>query len=78
MIFARSLKSVYKHAPLGMHGYDRFDQDMQATFIAAGPNFKKGVSAKAIEMSKSTALSPGRSVLSPRKPMAILPALSIL
>ena len=49
MIFARGLKSVYKHAPLGMHGYDRFDQDMQATFIAAGPNFKKGVSAKQIE-----------------------------
>jgi len=32
-----------------MHGYDRFAQDMQATFIAAGPNFKQGVKAKAIE-----------------------------
>ncbi len=49
MIFARSFKSVYKHAPTGMHGYDRFDQDMQATFIAAGPNFKKGVKADAFE-----------------------------
>jgi len=49
MIFARSLKSVYRHSPVGMHGYDRFAQDMQATFIAAGPNFKKGVKAKAIE-----------------------------
>jgi len=49
MIFARSLTSVYKYPATGMHGYDRFDQDMQATFIAAGPNFKKGVTAKAFE-----------------------------
>lgn len=49
MIFARSLTSVYKYPATGMHGYDRFAQDMQATFIAAGPNFKKGVKAKAFE-----------------------------
>ena len=49
MIFARTLTSTYKYPATGMHGYDRFDQDMQATFIAAGPNFKKGVRAKAIE-----------------------------
>ncbi len=49
MIFVRTMKSTYKYPATGMHGYDRFDQDMQATFIAAGPNFKKGVKAKAIE-----------------------------
>jgi len=49
MIFARSLTSTYKYPAKGMHGYDRFAQDMQATFIAAGPNFKKGIKAKAIE-----------------------------
>ena len=49
MIFARNLTSTYKYPAIGMHGYDRFTQDMQATFIAAGPNFKKGVKAKAIE-----------------------------
>ncbi|PHR60462.1 MAG: alkaline phosphatase family protein [Robiginitomaculum sp.] len=49
MVFARSMKSVYKHAPTGMHGYDRFDQDMGATFIAMGPNFKVGVKAKTFE-----------------------------
>lgn len=49
MIFARALTSVYKYPPTGMHGYDRFAQDMQATFIAAGPNFKKGIKAGVIE-----------------------------
>ena len=49
MIFVRTLTSTYKYPATGMHGYDRFAQDMQATFIAAGPNFKKGVKAKAIE-----------------------------
>ncbi len=49
MIFARSLKSVYRYPPTGMHGYDRFAQDMQASFIAAGPSFKKGIKAKPIE-----------------------------
>jgi len=49
MIFTRNLTSTYKYPAIGMHGYDRFAQDMQATFIAAGPNFKKGVKAKAIE-----------------------------
>jgi len=49
MIFARSLTSTYKYPALGMHGYDRFDLDMQATFIAAGPNFRKGVRAKSFE-----------------------------
>jgi len=45
MIFARKLKSKYKYAAKGMHGYDRFHKDMGASFIATGPNFKKGVSA---------------------------------
>jgi len=49
MIFARSLKSVYRYAAKGMHGYDRFEKDMGASFIAAGPNFKKGVSAEPFE-----------------------------
>ncbi len=49
MIFSRALTSTYKYPALGMHGYDRFDQDMQATFIAAGPNFKKGVKASPME-----------------------------
>jgi len=49
MIFVRSLTSVYKYPAKGMHGYDRFAQDMQTTFIAAGPNFKKGIKAKPIE-----------------------------
>ncbi len=49
MIFVRDLTSTYKYPATGMHGYDRFDQDMQATFIAAGPNFKKGMKVKPIE-----------------------------
>ena len=42
LIFARELKSVYKHKATGMHGYDRNIDDMKASFIAAGPSFKKG------------------------------------
>lgn len=49
MIFARSLTSVYKYAPTGMHGYDRFDKNMGATFIAAGPNFIQGLSVDSFE-----------------------------
>lgn len=49
MVFARSLESVYKYPPTGMHGYDRFHKDMGATFIAAGPNFKQGLNVDGFE-----------------------------
>ena len=49
MIFDRSLTSVYKYSATGMHGYDRFDKDMGATFIAAGPAFKKGAPLGSME-----------------------------
>jgi alkaline phosphatase D len=49
MIFARSMTSVYKYAAKGMHGYDRFDTNMGATFIAAGPNIKKRGMVKKFE-----------------------------
>jgi hypothetical protein len=46
LIFARSLTSKYKHAPKGMHGYDRHFHDMYGTFIANGPAFKSGIMAE--------------------------------
>jgi alkaline phosphatase D len=46
LIFARSLTSKYKHAPKGMHGYDRHLHDMYGTFIANGPAFKSGIMAE--------------------------------
>ncbi|PHS26448.1 MAG: alkaline phosphatase family protein [Robiginitomaculum sp.] len=46
LIFARALTSKYKHAPKGMHGYDRHSHDMYGTFIANGPAFKNGIVAE--------------------------------
>ena len=49
LLFGRSLKSRYPNPPVGMHGYDRFHKDMQATFLADGPAFKSGLRAKPLE-----------------------------
>lgn len=48
-VFGRSLTSKYEYPAKGMHGYDRFHKEMQASFIAAGPNFKSGVKVGPIE-----------------------------
>jgi predicted AlkP superfamily pyrophosphatase or phosphodiesterase len=49
LVFGRDLKSRYENPAKGMHGYDRFHKEMQASFFASGPNFKNGVIAKPIE-----------------------------
>lgn len=49
LIFGRTLEPKYQRPAKGMHGYDRFAPDMQASFMAAGPNFKSGIRANAIE-----------------------------
>jgi len=49
LVFGRELTSRYKYPAKGMHGYDRFEKEMQASFLAMGPNFKSGVKAGPIE-----------------------------
>jgi len=49
LIFGKTLKAKYDNPAKGMHGYDRFHKEMQASFIATGPNFKTGVIAKPME-----------------------------
>ncbi len=41
LLWGHSLKSHYPKPPSGMHGYDRFEPDMRASFFAAGPNIKR-------------------------------------
>ena len=49
LIFGRTLTPKYQTPAKGMHGYDRFHKEMQASFIATGPNFKSGLRANPIE-----------------------------
>ena len=49
LIFGKTIKPKYDNPAKGMHGYDRFHKDMQASFIAAGPNFKSGMSVKTFQ-----------------------------
>ena len=49
LIFGRSLTPKYPRPAKGMHGFDRFAPEMQASFIATGPHFKSGMTAKPFE-----------------------------
>lgn len=49
LIFGKHLEPKYQNPAKGMHGYDRFDKEMRASFIATGPSFKSGIRAKPIE-----------------------------
>lgn len=49
LIFGRSLEPKYDTPAKGMHGYDRFAPDMQASFFAYGPNFKSAMTVDPIE-----------------------------